>query len=354
VNTAKPSRRRIAAILLHDLKYGIALAGGLALAMFVSHTGFTAQLTGAASSALIPPLMLPYGAGWSGGGGRGNGADVPAEDFMPADFLNGAEHIEAALVRGVPPDKVRAYLQTRVAGQYIPPASGLGPISDDPKHPYFSNSSQRAGVGRGSTVRVADLENAAAKNLKPWALAALKKQNELALAGRNTQPRMARCWQVGIPAFDEVRHPLYVIQTPEEIVMYAGQYVRHIYLNVPHSKDLKPSWYGESVGHYEGDTLVVDTIGQNDKTLLDMYRTPHTDQIHVVERYRVINSGRGLDTTFTVTDPGTFHKPWSARRPRYVVADYPLAEQDRICAAGNEDVFNTGLEPLQKAAQRDY
>jgi len=54
------------------------------------------------------------------------------------------------------------------------------------------------------------------------------------------------------------------------------QQIRHIYMNVPHSKNLKPSWYGESVGHYEGDTLVVDTIGLNDKTFVDNYRTPHT------------------------------------------------------------------------------
>ncbi len=340
-------------IRFHDLKADIALACVLT-AILASNMASAAQSTASSQNALIPPLMLPYGAGWSGGGGRGNGSEVPPEDFLPADFLNGPEHIEAALIRGVPPDKIRAYLQTRIAGQYIPPASGLGPISDDPKHPYFSNSSQRAGVGKGSTVRVAGLEDAAAKNLKPWALEALKKQNELALAGKNTQPRMARCWEVGIPAFDEIRHPLYIIQTPEEIVMYAGKYVRHIYMNVPHSRNLQPTWYGESVGHYEGDTLVVDTIGQNDKTLVDMYRTPHTEQIQVVERFRVINSGKGLETSFTVTDPGAFHKPWSARRPRYVVTDYPLAEQDRICAPGNEDIFNTGLEPMQKATMPDF
>ena len=61
---------------------------------------------------------------------------------------------------------------------------------------------------------------------------------------------------------------------------------RHIYLNVPHSADIKPSWFGESVGHYEGDTLVVDTIGLNDRTFIDDYLTPHTDKLHVVERFR--------------------------------------------------------------------
>ncbi len=340
--------------MIIDRKAHIAVACGLAVATIALGVSSAAQAPASTQNSLIPPLMLPYGAGWSGGGGRGNGSTVPPEDFLPADFLNGPEHIKAALARGVAPDKVRAYLQTRIAGQFIPPASGIGPISDDTQHPYFSNSSQRAGVGKGSTERFAGLEDAAAKNLKPWALEALKKQNALVLAGKNTQPRFARCWEVGIPAFDEVRHPLYIIQTPEEVVMYTGKYARHIYMNVPHSKNLQPSWYGESVGHYDGDTLVVDTIGQNDKTLIDMYRTPHTAQIHVIERYRVINSGKGLDTTITVTDPGAFNQPWSARRPRYVVTDYPLHEQDRICAAGNEDVFNQGLEPLQKAVTSDF
>jgi hypothetical protein len=279
---------------------------------------------------------------------------VSAEDFLPADFLYGPTHSQDALARGVPPDKVQVYLQTRIAGQFIPPASGIGPITDDPQHPYFSNSMERNHVKKESTPRVADLNDAAAKNLKPWALAALKDQNERVLAGKNVEPRVQRCWELGVPAFDEVRHPLYFIQTPAEVVMYMGKYVRHIYMNVPHSKNLMPSWYGESIGHYEGDTLVVDTIGQNDKTFVDSYRTPHSTQIHVIERYRVINSGRGLDTSFVVDDPGAYNKPWSGRRPRYFLANRPLNDMDRICAAGNEDVLNQGLEPLQKATMPDF
>ena len=88
--------------------------------------------------------------------------------------------------------------------------------------------------------------------------------------------------------------------------------VRHVYLDVPHSANVKPSWYGKSVGHYEGDTLVVDTIGLNDKTFVDNYRTPHTDKLHVVERYKLVNDGKTLQVTFRVEDPDTFYKPWSA------------------------------------------
>jgi hypothetical protein len=71
---------------------------------------------------------------------------------------------------------------------------------------------------------------------------------------------------------------------PQVTMVFSGdEQVRRVYLDVPHSGHLKPSWYGESVGHYEGgDTLVVDTIGQNDKTFLDGFHTPHTEKLHVV------------------------------------------------------------------------
>ena len=68
---------------------------------------------------------------------------------------------------------------------------------------------------------------------------------------------------------------------------------RHVRLNQPHSVGLKPSWYGESVGHYEGNTLIVDTIGLNDRTFVDSFRTPHTSQLHVVERFRITDGGKG-------------------------------------------------------------
>lgn len=302
----------------------------------------------------IPPLMLPYGSGWAGGIGRGTGgSQVPAESFLPDDYLKNPKFAQAALARGVPPDSVSMYLQLRMFGHYIPPANGLGPITDDPQHPYFNNGMQRV-IGVQSSPRVADLTDDAAKNLKPWALDALRRQNALALAGRNTVTRQARCWELGVPDFNEVPQPLYFIQTPDEVVMYMGHRVRHVYLNVQHSKTLTPTWYGESVGHYEGDTLVVDTIGENDKTFVDGYRTPHTTQLHVVERYRVVNDGQGLDTVFVVEDPGTFYQPWSGRRPRYLLTDRPLGDEDRICAAGNDDKFNLGLDPLQAATTPDF
>ena len=86
-------------------------------------------------------------------------------------------------------------------------------------------------------------------------------------------------------------------------------------MNQKHSANVKPSWFGELVGRYEGDTLVVDTIGLKPHKLsvVDNYGTPHTDKLRVEERYRVITDekGKGLEVKFRVEDPGTFTMPWS-------------------------------------------
>jgi hypothetical protein len=72
------------------------------------------------------------------------------------------------------------------------------------------------------------------------------------------------------------------------IINPGGPELRRVYLDVPHSAQVTPSWYGESVGRYEGnDTLVVDTIGLSTKTFIDNYRTPHTDRLHVAERFKL-------------------------------------------------------------------
>ena len=104
------------------------------------------------------------------------------------------------------------------------------------------------------------------------------------------------------------------MQGPNKVLLiYQGnQEVRHVYLNVPHSANPKPSWYGKSVGHYDGDTLVVDTIGLSTKAVIDNYHTPHTEQLHVIERYRVVNDGKTLEVNLEIDDPGTFNAPWKA------------------------------------------
>jgi hypothetical protein len=174
------------------------------------------------------------------------------------------------------------------------------------------------------------------------------------LKNRNGETRQSRCWETGVPDIQEAPWEMYFIQTAKEVVMIlggAGPEIRRIYLNVPHSKNPKPSWFGESVGHYEGDTLVVDTIGLDDRTFVDGYRTPHTAQLHVVERFRIADGGKVLDVNFMADDAGTFYKPWGARRPRYrVVAPYT----ERVCPVNNDDVLNQGFDPVPTAAKPDF
>jgi hypothetical protein len=198
-----------------------------------------------------------------------------------------------------------------VSGVFIAPPSGPGPVMQDPAHPRISNDDQRA-TGAQPTFPMGDPNSAI---LQPWARDVLRKHNELVLSGKPAFPPQASCWPAGVPHFLLYPvQPVYFVQTPKEIVMtwQADHQVRHVWLNVPHSANVKPSWFGESVGHYEGDTLVVDTIGLNARTFIDGYSTPHTDKLHVTERFHLINGGKTLQVDVHVEDPGAFTTPWNA------------------------------------------
>jgi hypothetical protein len=217
----------------------------------------------------------------------------------------------------------------------------LPPVTQDPTHPFVPN-----GVGKQPTYRISDLSN---PNLKPWVKAHMKKGNDEVLAGKVAFTAGSSCQPLGVPGFMAQGGPnaMYFLQTPKEvwIVAPSNQQVRRVYMDVPHSADLVPSWYGESVGHYEGDTLVVDTIGLSDKTVLDVYRTPHTDKLHVVERWRMVDGGKMLEATFTVDDPDAFFEPWSGMR-HYRRAQREISED--ICAENNQHLFDYHIPVANK------
>jgi len=126
-----------------------------------------------------------------------------------------------------------------------------------------------------------------------------------------------------------------IVQTPQQVVII-GEYalaLRKIFLDGRgHPKDLNPTWMGHSIGRWEGDTLVVDTAGFNDRSWLDIY--PHTEMLHVVTRYRRPDFGH-MDVDITIEDPGTFTKPWKTR----VMWDLLPGEeiQEFICNENNRD-----------------
>ena len=175
--------------------------------------------------------------------------------------------------------------------EFLPPESGPGPVMSDPAHPRISNA-VAAATGQQPTFHMGDPNSPI---LQSWVKEAIHKRNELILSGKPGYTRQAACWPNGVPAFLLYPvQPIYIVQTEKEVLMISQEdhQVRHIYLNVPHSKTVPLSWHGESIGHYEGDTLVVDTVGMNDQTYIDNYRTPHSDKLRVVERFRLTNAGK--------------------------------------------------------------
>jgi len=235
------------------------------------------------------------------------------------------------------------WLGVNGGGPGFEPVPGrVPPVSSDPAHPFVPN-----GSGGQPTYRIADLTN---PNLKPWVKEHMKKDNEEVLAGKIAFTARSSCVPAGVPGFMAFGglNPVYFLQTPKQVWMiYSGDaQVRRIYLDVPHSANPKPSWYGESVGHYEGDTLVIDTVGLSAKTVVDPYRTPHTEKLHVVERWKMAEDRQAMDVTFTVEDPDTFNEPWSGTR-RYRRVRQPLLEE--VCAENNQHLFDYHIPVAEKA-----
>jgi hypothetical protein len=245
--------------------------------------------------------------------------------------------------------------QSNVGDWQDPPAGlGHGPIRNDPEHPYTSN----AIGGRTGTQPTKRIGNWKDPILKPWAAAQMKASNEEALRTEMLIPfaAQARCYPGSVPGqllfpFE----PVYFIQTPKAIWMMwqRDHMVRRIFLTDKHSEHITPSWFGESIGRYEnGNTLVVDTIGlSTQNSFIDNYRTPHTDKLHVVERFTIDPDGKNLTAIATVNDPDTFNGPLVMQQ-RWFKANSPMLET--VCAENNQDYFNQGLFPVPIANKPDF
>jgi hypothetical protein len=194
---------------------------------------------------------------------------------------------------------------------FLAPPSGPGPVMQDPKYPLVTNDDFRA-TGKQPTYPLGDTTNPI---LQPWAAERLRKVNAETLAGKPIVSQHAECRPVGVTYFDlePMTRPMFILQGKNEvtIILESFEDIRHIYLSDKHRADLKPSWYGDSIGHYEGDTLVVDTIGFNDKTYIDGFHTPHTAQLHTVERFHLVDGGKELQVDVHVEDRGAFTTPWT-------------------------------------------
>ena len=233
------------------------------------------------------------------------------------------------------------------------PLAGPGPVRNRSR----VLTGPQAGTG-DRTQMVGDYTNPI---LQPWAADVVKKFGQISLAGKGYPTPRNQCWPEGVP-FVLANYGMQIIQKPGEItILYPFDHqFRQIRMNQPHPTKVTPSWYGDSVGRYEGDTLVIDTVGMKvgPYSMIDWYGTPRTAALHVIERYRMLDyaaakdgfdrddkqhnnvpgmpmpnaSGKYLQLEFTVEDKNVFTTPWKATLTYRSGGDSPLDWPEVVCA----------------------
>jgi hypothetical protein len=253
---------------------------------------------------------------------------------------------------------------------FEPPISGPGPVRNKSRLPN--------GVANFQLL-VGDYTNPI---LKPEAAEIVKKHGEISLTGKGYPTPSNQCWPGGVPyVFWDFLMQMF--QLPDHITMIYrhDNEVRRVRMNQPHPAQVTQSWYGDSVGHYEGDTLVIDTVGikVGRFAMVDMYGTPHSPALHVVERYRLIDyedakdaierndkenfrasggavidpkyRGKVLQLHFTVEDEGVFKMPWTATIT-YRRNARPWTEL--ICAENTREYYSGKDAEVPRADKPDF
>jgi hypothetical protein len=243
-----------------------------------------------------------------------------------------------------------------LSGMWMHANPGFEPLPSGPTS--LVNRARRAN-GTGDILRLAgDYHNPI---LRPEAAEIVRKHGELGLNFTGDPNPRNQCWPEG-PPFVFTNGPTQLVQRGDEVTILYGynHQVRHVRLNQTHPAQVKPSWYGDSIGHYEGDTLVVDTVGTKvgPYSMVDWYGTPHTESLHVIERYRMLNyaaakegferdakehnvppgmpvanaRGRYLQLRFTVEDKTVFTTPWTATMTYRSAGDGASDWVEQTCA----------------------
>ena len=253
---------------------------------------------------------------------------------------------------------------------FEPPPSGPGPVL---------NRSRRPDGVANFQILAGDYTNPI---LKPEAAEIVKRHGEISLAGEGYPTPSNQCWPGGVP-YVFWDYLMEMFQQPDRITMIYrhGNEVRYVRMNQPHPAQLTPSWYGDAVGHYEGDTLVIDTVGMKvgPFSMVDMYGTPQSPALHVIERYRLIDyeaardaiernakenfrasgggefdanyRGKVLQLHFTVEDENVFTTPWTATIT-YRPAVSPRT--DLICAENPRESDGKTLSKVPQADTPDF
>ncbi len=170
--------------------------------------------------------------------------------------------------------------------------------------------------------------------MRPWANALLQHRQ----ATKGFEDPDANCTLPGVPRIDAVPNPFKILQSPDEVVVLyeAFSTFRQVFMDgrgLP--EDPQPSWLGYSVGHWDGDALLIETSGFNDNTWLDNAGTPHSEALRVTERFHRRDIGH-LDIEITIDDPKTFLHPFTVTEHEHLMPDTTLLEF--ICSENNKDV----------------
>jgi len=167
----------------------------------------------------------------------------------------------------------------------------------------------------------------------PWAEALLRER----AANNSKDAPGAHCLPRGITNAGAL-FPFRLVQTPTLLVMLFEDDIpshRQVFLDGrSHPKDPNPMWMGHSIGHWEGDTLVIDSVGFDDRSWLDNVGHPHTEMMHVIERFRRPDLGH-LEIEFTIDDPGAYVKPWKIMRASELDVNDDVGEY--VCTENEKD-----------------
>jgi hypothetical protein len=199
---------------------------------------------------------------------------------------------------------------------------------------------RRSGFAIGND-NAAALTPAGAEPVKPEPLPyneAAAKQLQYYRDRRGIDDPMARCLMVGIPRITTMPMPFQIAQAKDQVIFLYEAF--HAFRIVPtdgraHPDDHEPSFMGDSVAHWEDDTLVVDVTGFNTKTWISGVGTVHSEKMHVVERYRRVDYDT-LVNDITIDDPEVFTKPWHTRQIIRLRPAERLREYE--CGENNEDI----------------
>jgi hypothetical protein len=170
--------------------------------------------------------------------------------------------------------------------------------------------------------------------MQPWAAEVYKHRQDTL----SKEDPVGTCHLPGVPQMEAVPYPYKIFQHPNQLVILYEAFAtfRQIFTDGrPIPKDPQPTWMGYSVGHWDGDTLVVDVAGFNDQTWLDTGGHPHTDALHVTERFRRRDYGH-MNLQITIDDPKAYTKPWTVSYELALLPDTELLEY--LCTENNKDV----------------